>query len=76
VALLVLVGLGAAVAGTAEAGRWPMAAWTHLAYGTGLVAWVLLEAFWMVVAVPLQVTVGLVGAVIAVRGVVQLRLRD
>ena len=72
VALLVLVGLGAALAALAELRRWPVAPWGHVAYGIGLVAWVCLEAAWVVVFLPLQVPFGIVGAVIAARGFVYL----
>ena len=67
-ALLLLVGAGAALAATAEARRWAAAPWVHVAFGAGLVAWIVLEAAWVVVSVPLQASFGLVGAVVAVRG--------
>ena len=70
VALLVLVGVCPAVVAVATLLRHPLAWPGHVCVGVGLVAWVTLEAAWMVVNLALQIAFGAIGVVIAVLGVV------
>ena len=68
VALAFFVGVCPAVVAGATWRRRPAATIGHVAVGLGLVAWILLEAAWVVVSPALQITVGLVGVVILVLG--------
>ena len=61
VALFFFVGICPAVVAAATLRRMPVATLGHLCVGAGLVTWILLEAAWIVVSPPLQITVGLIG---------------
>jgi hypothetical protein len=63
-ALIFFVGICPALAAIAQMRHLPVALVGHLCVGTGTVAWILLEASWIVVSPPMQIFVGLVGAVI------------
>lgn len=74
-ALFVLVGVAPAVVAAATVLRVPAAPFGHVVVGAGLVAWIVLEAAWIVVSPPLQIAFGAVGLVILVVGLVDLRGR-
>lgn len=75
VALFVFVGLGPALAvmATVQGRRIEVAA--HLAVGVGLVAWIVIEAAWMVVSPVLQITFALIGLSIIVLATNEARRR-
>jgi hypothetical protein len=72
-ALVFFVGICPALAAVATLRRVGLARLGHLCVGAGLVAWIVLEAAWVVVSAPLQVVVGLIGVSILVLGLVNLR---
>ncbi len=73
VALLVLVGVAPGVVAVATLLRHPLARLGHVCVGVGLVAWVTLEAAWVVVSPPLQITFGAIGLLITILGIVEWR---
>lgn len=70
-ALLVLVGFGSLFVALATAVRWSAAPLAHVILGAGLVAWIVLEAAWVAVSIPLQLTIGAMGVAIVVLGLRQ-----
>jgi len=68
-ALLFFVGICPALVIVATIQRRPVAHVGHLCVGLGLVAWVALEAAWIVVSPGLQLTIGAIGVFILVLGV-------
>ena len=64
VALFVFVGVGPALAVAATVARHRFEMVSHFGVGIGLVAWIVLEATWMVVSPVLQVTFGVIGMAI------------
>ncbi len=60
-ALFFFVGVCPALAAGAALFRMPSARLGHFCVGIGLVAWILLEAAWIVVSLPLQLFMGLIG---------------
>jgi hypothetical protein len=60
-ALFAFVGICPALAAVATLRRMPISIVGHLCVGTGLLAWLVLEAAWVVVSPPLQILMGLVG---------------
>lgn len=73
IALLCFVGVGPALVVVATLQRRRLAAVGHFAAGVGLVSWILLEAAWMGVSLPLQLTFGLIGVWITVLAVEERR---
>jgi len=67
--LFLLVGVGPAAVVAATLLHLRVAAPGHLCVGVGLVAWILLEAAWVVVSPGLQIGVGAIGVVIGVLAV-------
>ena len=65
-ALLVCVGICPALAAGAQLLRLPAAPIGHLCVGTGMIAWITLEAAWVVVSPPMQISFGLLGLIILV----------
>lgn len=74
IALFAFCGVGPLLALGATLRRMPVAIVGHLCVGIGLVAWIVLEAAWIVVSPPLQVTMGLIGVAILVLVACDLRL--
>ena len=68
-ALVFFVGVCPALVVAATLLRLPVATVGHLCVGAGLVAWILLEAAWVVVSPGLQVAVGAIGILILVLAV-------
>lgn len=76
-ALILLLGLCPALAAAAQLLRMRVALVGHLCVGVGTVAWIILEAAWIVVSPLMQIFVGLVGVVILTLAVEEaLRHRD
>ncbi len=75
-ALFFFVGICPALAAGAALRRMPIASLGHLAVGVGLMAWILLEAAWVVVAPGLQIVFGLLGLAVLALGVYDLVRRD
>ena len=73
--LLLFVGLGPLSVVTATLMRLPIAGLGHLCVGAGLLAWILIQATWIVTAPPLQVTVVVFGFIILVLGILDARDR-
>ncbi len=73
VALFFFVGVCPILAVLATLQRRRVATTAHLLVGVGLVAWIVVEALWMVVSPPLQITFASIGVVIVVLGVAQAR---
>lgn len=73
VALLVFVGICPALAVVATLQRRRIEGLAHLMVGVGLVAWIVLEAAWMVVSLPLQAAVASIGVAIIVLALGELR---
>jgi hypothetical protein len=71
-ALFFFVGVCPALVVAATAFRRPVARVGHICVGVGLVAWILLEAAWVVVSLPLQLAFGLIGVVIAALALLEL----
>jgi len=71
VALFFFVGVCTAVVVVATLERRRIALVGHFGVGIGLVAWIVLEAAWMVVSLPLQLTFGSVGVLIIVLAVIE-----
>ncbi len=65
VALLLFVGVGPVLAVVATWQRRRIEDAAHLLVGLGLVVWIIVEALWVVVSAPLQITFATIGAVIA-----------
>ena len=74
-ALFFFVGVGPALVAGAALRRAPAALTGHFCVGAGLVAWIVLEAAWVVVSPPLQILMGLVGVAIVVLAVGERRRR-
>ena len=72
-ALLFFVGVCPAAVVAATVKRLPVAKLGHLCVGVGLLAWILVEAAWVVVSAPLQIAVALIGLVILVLAIMELR---
>jgi hypothetical protein len=68
-ALFLFVGVCPAMVVAATLRRMPVAKLGHVCVGIGLVAWILLEAAWVVVSPPMQVAIGLIGIAIFVLAV-------
>ena len=66
VALFVFVGLAPAIVVASAVGRHRYALVGHVGVGVGLVAWIILEAAWVVVSPGLQITFALAGVSIVV----------
>ena len=66
VALFVFVGVGPALAVVATVARHRFEMVGHFGVGVGLVAWIVLEAAWMVVSPVMQITFGVIGMAIIV----------
>ncbi len=75
VALFFFVGAGPMLAVVATVQRRPIATLGHFAVGLGLMTWIVIEATWMVVSLPLQLTFGLIGLAIAVLAISERRRR-
>lgn len=73
VALFFFVGVCPVVVLIAALRRYRLASLGHVVTGLGLIAWVVLEAAWIVVNPGLQLAVGAIGAVILVLGTRELR---
>jgi hypothetical protein len=71
-ALFLFVGVCPAMVAAATLWRMRVAKLGHLLVGIGLVAWILLEAAWVVVSPPMQVAIGLIGIAILVLAVREL----
>ena len=67
-ALIVFVGVCPLLVAVAALRRRRIASIGHLCVGVGLIAWVVLEAAWIVVSPGLQIAVGSIGVVILVLG--------
>ncbi len=76
VALLCFVGLAPALVVVATLLGRRAALVGHFAVGLGLVAWIVLEAVWVVVSPGLQIGFGLVGVVIVVLAAIELHARS
>ena len=72
-ALLFFVGVCPAAVAAATVKRLPVAKLGHLCVGVGLLVWILVEAAWVVVSAPLQIAVALIGLIILVLAIVELR---
>jgi hypothetical protein len=66
VALFVFVGLAPAIVVALALGRHRYALLGHVGVGVGLVAWIILEAAWVVISPGLQITFAFVGVAIVV----------
>ena len=75
VALFFFVGVCPAIVATATLLQLRVALIGHVCVGLGLVAWILLEATWVVVSPGLQIAFGAIGAIIFVLGTHELVLR-
>lgn len=75
IALFFFVGVCTALSVAATLLRSRFALLGHFGVGIGLVAWIVLEATWMVVSLPLQLTFALVGVAIIVLAAEERRLR-
>lgn len=73
IALFCFVGVGPAMAVLATLQRRTWASVGHFGVGIGLIGWILLEAAWIVVSPPLQLTFGLIGVWITVLAVEERR---
>jgi hypothetical protein len=73
IALLFFVGVCPTLVAVATVRRFPVATVGHIGVGVGLVAWIVLEAAWMVVSPPLQIFVSALGVAILVLGLRELR---
>ena len=71
-ALLFFVGVCPALAAGAALRRMPVALIGHLGVGIGLIAWIVVEAAWIVVSPPLQIAMGLIGVCILGLGISEL----
>ena len=71
-ALFLFVGVCPALVVAATIKGLPVAKVGHLCVGAGLVAWILVEAAWVVVSPPLQVAVTFIGLAILVLAIVEL----
>ena len=67
--LFLFVGVGPLMVVIATLVRLPVAGLGHLCVGAGLVTWILVQAMWIVIAPPLQVTVALIGLTILFLGI-------
>jgi len=65
VALLLFVGVGPVLAVVATLQRRRVEDAAHFLVGLGLVVWIIVEALWVVVSAPLQITFATIGVVIA-----------
>ena len=74
-ALFFFVGVCPAVIVAATVKRLPVAKLGHLCLGIGLLAWILVEAAWVVVSPPLQMAVALIGLIIVVLAITELSQR-
>ena len=72
-ALAFFVGVCPAAVIAATVKRLPVAQLGHLCVGGGLLAWIVVEAAWVVVSAPLQIAVALVGLVILALAIAELR---
>jgi hypothetical protein len=70
--LFFFVGVCPAMVVAATLRRMSVAKLGHLCVGIGLVAWIVLEAAWVVVSPPMQVAIGLIGVAILVLAVREL----
>jgi hypothetical protein len=75
VALLFFVGVSPALSVVATFLRHRFEIVAHVAVGAGLVAWILIEATWMVVSPGLQITIGVIGVMIIVLAISELNRR-
>jgi hypothetical protein len=69
------VGLCPILAVVATLQRRTIASIGHITVGAGLIAWIVLEATWIVVSPGLQITMALTGLVILILGLLE-QLRD
>jgi hypothetical protein len=71
-ALFFFVGMCPAVVAAAALRRMPVARVGHVCVGVGLLAWILLELAWVVVAPTLQIVIGCTGIAILVLAVAEI----
>jgi len=73
IALFFFVGVCPALVVFATYRRFRVESIGHICVGLGLVAWILLEAVWVVVSPGLQIAVGAIGVTILILGISKLR---
>jgi hypothetical protein len=72
-ALFIFVGICPALAAGAQVRRLSIAPVGHLCVGLGMIAWIALEAAWVVISPPLQIVMGLVGVTIFALAIADVR---
>ena len=70
-ALFFFVGVCPALVMVLTLRRAPVSTLGHLCVGAGLVAWIVLEAAWVVISPPLQIAVGIIGAATFILAVIE-----